>query len=127
MASTSGSVSRDESTPRANSWFSGFVGFAYDPAAGLRSNFNRLSSQRKWGGKLKGAQWAECQEAGIDRVYGTDTMKLEKWQQLCCDVYISNPPNSITGCKKVTASTLREQLLRWMLILCSRPLAALRF
>jgi hypothetical protein len=82
-------------------WFSQFLDFTYDPMVGLKPNFNRLSAQRNWGPKLKNKRWAQCQEAQFGYAYGTDTTKLELWQDLCRDVYIKNPPSSITQCKKV--------------------------
>lgn len=86
-------------------WFKRFQGFTYDHATGLKSNFLRLSAARQWGPNRKAAQWVACQSATFDNLYGTDTTKLEIWQDLCREVYIKNPPNSITGCKKVREDT----------------------
>jgi hypothetical protein len=85
----------------AGAWFLKFPPFVYDNAAGLQSNFNRLASDRKWGKKLKRKRWVECQQEEFDYAFGTDTTKLEKWQELCRDVKIVEPPGSITQCKKV--------------------------
>jgi hypothetical protein len=98
----------DTTSPEPN-WFTQFHGFVYEPSAGIQSNFDRLASVRKWGAALKSKRWAECQVARFGNLYGTDTSKLEMWQALCREVYIKDPPGSITGCKKV--STRRSVLL----------------
>lgn len=74
----------------------------YDSKAGLQSNFNRLAADRKWGAKLKAKRWAQCQEEEFDHAYGGDVTKLESWQNLCREVHILNPPNSIRQCKNVS-------------------------
>jgi hypothetical protein len=89
-------------TSPAPNWFTQFHGFVYEPSAGLQSNFLRLASVRKWGGRLKDERWAECQSTQFNNLYGTDTAKLETWQSLCREVYVKNPPGSITRCKKVS-------------------------
>lgn len=87
----------------AGSWFDQFAGFANEPSAGLRSNFDRLAAQRQWGKKLKHTRWVQCQTAEFGRLYGdgVDVSKLEKWQELCREVHVKDPPSSITQCKKV--------------------------
>lgn len=101
------------STSQAGSWFSKFPPFLYDPTAGLKSNFDRLAADRKWGKKLQKKRWAECQEEEFGHAYGSDFTKLEAWQNLCIEVYIINPPDSIKQCKNVGACfVLRRQLLK---------------
>jgi hypothetical protein len=84
-------------------WFSAFTNFVYDPRSGLKKNFDRLAAQRGWGQKLKNKHWTECQNNCFTSLYGgdADKYKLEKWQDLCREVHITDPPQSITGCKKV--------------------------
>jgi hypothetical protein len=84
-------------------WFSKFNNFTYDPNAGIKSNFNRLAEIRGWRKQLKATKWMNCQMALFNSLYGDDTSKLEIWQDLCREVYINKPPNSIKGCKKVIA------------------------
>ncbi|OAK94942.1 hypothetical protein IQ06DRAFT_284892 [Phaeosphaeriaceae sp. SRC1lsM3a] len=87
-------------------WFSAFAKFTYDPVSGLKSNFDRLAIQRGWGRKLKRKRWTECQTNCFAALYGgvAEESKLEKWQDLCREVHIADPPESITGCKKVLGS-----------------------
>lgn len=87
----------------SSTWFSPYTDFAHDPTTGLKSNFDRLAVQRKWGRKLKAKRWSDCQTAMFASLYGHDTevSKLERWQDLCREVLISSPPNSISGCRKV--------------------------
>jgi hypothetical protein len=87
----------------AITWFSSFLNFVYDATATLKSNFNRLAIARNWG---KCKRWIECQVALFGSLYGTDTTKLEMWQDLCREVHIQDPPASITGCKKVSVHRL---------------------
>ncbi|KAH8644453.1 hypothetical protein IG631_01917 [Alternaria alternata] len=85
---------------QAGAWFQKFPPFVYNPTAGIRSNFERLAAQRKWAGKTVRKRWAECQAEEFDYAYGTDTTKLETWQNLCREVHVSDPPGSITQCKR---------------------------
>jgi hypothetical protein len=87
----------------APEWFSNFANFAYDPTSGIKSNFDRLAAHRKWGHKLKRKRWTDCQTICFNALYGgdADINKLEKWQALCHEVGITNPPSFIGDCKKV--------------------------
>ena len=96
---------------QAGTWFQKFPPFAYDPIAGIRSNFERLAAQRNWLGKSARKRWAECQAEEFGYAYGTDTTKLDIWQNLCREVHISDPPDSISQCKKVGKSQAIEKLL----------------
>jgi hypothetical protein len=89
-------------TQSVSDWFSAFANFVHDPSSGLKTNFNRLVSQRKWGRKLKNKRWHECQISCFAVLYGgdADENKLEKWQDLCREVHVSDLPASISGCKK---------------------------
>ena len=100
-------------------WFSGFANFPYDPNSGLRSNFDQLATQRKWGKKLKGKRWAECQTACFSALYGGDADQgnLEKWQDLCREVHILSPPGCIKDCKQVRSPWL-SQTFTLMLTFC---------
>jgi hypothetical protein len=95
-----------------NDWFSEFANFVYDPNSGLKSNFDQLATQRKWGKKLKGKRWAECQTACFSALYGgdADKGKLEKWQDLCREVHIVNPPECIKGCKEVRSPSPSQRV-----------------
>lgn len=92
-----------ESEKSVSDWFAEFSKFIYDPHSGLRSNFDRLATQRKWGRKLKNKRWSECQTSCFTALYGgnADEGKLDRWQDLCREVHITNLPESIGGCKKV--------------------------
>lgn len=90
------------SPTHTSSWFDRYPDFTPNEA-GLWKNFCRLSKTRKWGGKKKGDLWIQCLIAEFNNKVASqaDVGKLEKWQELCRDVYIANPPESITQCKKV--------------------------
>lgn len=92
-----------ESARAVSDWFSAFANFAYDPGSGLKSNFDRLATRRGWGQKLKRKRWTQCQTTCFTALYGgdADLNKLEKWQDLCREVHIADPAESISGCKKV--------------------------
>ncbi|KAL1800495.1 hypothetical protein ACET3X_000837 [Alternaria dauci] len=55
---------------QAETWFLSFALFAYDPTASIKSNFDRLSSQRKWGEKLRRKHWKNCQAASAALDHG---------------------------------------------------------
>lgn len=84
---------------KAGTWFLQFPPFVYDRSAGLQSNFKRLAADRNWGKRTKAKRWAQCQEEEFGHAYGGDITKLESWQDLCREVHISDPPNSISQCK----------------------------
>jgi hypothetical protein len=100
-ATHTGSNGHTGTPNQGGAWFQKFQNFAHDPAAGIASNFERLAAERNWGDGLKRRRWAECQEEEFGRAYGTDTTKLDIWQNLCREVHISDPPDSIAKCKKV--------------------------
>jgi hypothetical protein len=89
------------SSASAGSWFLNFSPFIYNPTANLANNSSRLSAQRNWSRRLKRKRWNACALTEFDNAYSTDTTKLEKWQQLCLDCKILEPPGIITQCKKV--------------------------
>ena len=99
---------------KAGSWFLKFAPFVYEPTAGLRSNFDRLAAERNWGNKKRQNHWIECQEEEFGHAFGTDTTKLESWQNLCREIRINNPPDSIKGCKKVSAAVLFTMRTMWL-------------
>ena len=88
-------------TSKAGTWFLQFPPFVYDPTADLRSNFERLATSRNWGEKLKRKRWAACQIEEFGNAYGTNTTRLESWQNLCREVHIPDPPDSINKCRNV--------------------------
>ncbi|RMZ72867.1 transcription factor Zn C2H2 [Pyrenophora seminiperda CCB06] len=87
-------------SPDAGSWFLNFPSFAYDYSLPLEDNFSRLAASHKWDREEKRKHWAECQIEEFGNAYGTDTTKLENWQNLCREVRIDEPMPSITQCKK---------------------------
>jgi hypothetical protein len=90
----------DASDTAANC-FTQYEGFAEDPLAGFIANFDRLAINERWSKNQKKKHRAEAVEFEMARHYGTDMSKLEKWQDLCCEVGIEDTPPSITKCKKV--------------------------
>ncbi|KAH7393795.1 hypothetical protein DE146DRAFT_721985 [Phaeosphaeria sp. MPI-PUGE-AT-0046c] len=89
-------------TKEVSDWFAAFANFTYDPGSGLKSNFERLATQRGWGWKLRRKRWTVCQTNCFAALYGgvAEESKLEKWQDLCREVQIADSPKSITDCKK---------------------------
>lgn len=63
--------------------------------------FNRLAVKEGWSKTQRKKHRPEAIAGEIEAIYGTDTNKLEKWQELCFDVMIEPLPQSITKCKKV--------------------------
>jgi hypothetical protein len=102
-AHSSGNTAQAQPPQEVVAWFSTFTPFIYDSTTGLKSNFDRLAVQRRWGAKLRNKRWKQCQLVAFAALYGcdTDVDKLEKWQDLCREVHIKNVPESITNCKKV--------------------------
>ncbi|KAH7077674.1 hypothetical protein BKA63DRAFT_592903 [Paraphoma chrysanthemicola] len=89
---------------QASAWFSTYPNFTYDPSTSLPSNFTRLAVAKRWGLKLKHKRWIACQTVLFDALYGTDVTKLDKWQDLCREVGITDVPGNIKKCKKVLGS-----------------------
>lgn len=94
---------------RSPSWFDRYPDFA-PSKAGLWNNFCRLSKKRQWGSEKKGEMWIQCLIAEFNNKVASQAEigKLEKWQELCRDVYINNPPASIKQCKKVCINILTK-------------------
>lgn len=67
----------------------------------FNSLFNRLAIKEGWSKTQRKKRRHEAIAGELDAIYGTDTTKLEKWQELCRDVKIDPVPGSITKCKKV--------------------------
>jgi len=114
-AKNASSNATNGASSQAGSWFFKFAPFIYDPTAGLRSNFDRLATLRNWSKKKRQNHWTECQEEEFGYAFGTDTTKLESWQDLCREIRIKNPPDSIKGCKKVSSTiglTIRTMWLK---------------
>jgi hypothetical protein len=59
-----------------------------------------LTGYPRWGRQRNAREWLQCQVALFNDLYGTNTTDLEMWQDLCREVYIKTPLNSIKGCKK---------------------------
>ncbi|KAL1656587.1 hypothetical protein SLS61_001053 [Didymella pomorum] len=89
------------STP-SRSWFDRYPDFTPNKT-GLWNNFCRLSKKRKWGSEKKGEMLIQCLIAEFNNKVASqaDVSRLEKWQELCRDVYIKNPPGSVKQSKKI--------------------------
>ena len=86
----------------------------------VMSEFKRLAKLQRWGKKSKkyGQQRNMCLTAlaeDFESHYGHDVTRLDRWQDLCREVYIDPVPPSITQCKK--ASILLPLLLSTLTIL----------
>ncbi|KAF2633688.1 hypothetical protein BU25DRAFT_416862 [Macroventuria anomochaeta] len=66
--------------------------------------FNRLAIKEGWSKTQRKKRRHEAIAGEIEAIYGADTTKLEKWQELCRDVRIEPVPQSITKCKKALGS-----------------------
>jgi hypothetical protein len=91
--------------PSEPSYFSQFPDFTPKVDANFTAQFKALAISQGWSNKEKSKYRVEAIQEEFDHLYGTDTSKLEKWQQLCREVGISDVPNSITKCKKVGSPT----------------------
>lgn len=78
----------------------------------FNSLFNRLAIREGWSKTQRKKRRREAIAGEVDAIYGTDTTKLEKWQELCCDVKIEPVPDSITKCRKVCDNMQRTADLR---------------
>lgn len=75
-------------------------GISAGPKENFASMFNRLAIKEGWSKAQRNKHRPEAIAGEIDGIYGADSSKLEKWQQLCRDVMIDPVPGSITKCKK---------------------------
>ncbi|KAH7088221.1 hypothetical protein FB567DRAFT_627973 [Paraphoma chrysanthemicola] len=103
------STTSNPTTHQASAWFSSYPNFTYDPSTSLPSNFTRLATAKRWGPKLKYKRWIACQTVLFDALYGTDVTKLDKWQDLCREVGITDVPGSIKKCKKSASAGQSSQ------------------
>jgi hypothetical protein len=71
------------------------------PKDNFNSLFNRLAIKEGWSQSQRKKRRHEAIAGEVDAIYGTDTTKLAKWQELCRDVQIEPVPGSIKKCKKV--------------------------
>lgn len=76
-------------------------GITAGPQDDFNSLFNRLAIKEGWSKTQRKKRRHEAIAGEVDAIYGTDTTKLEKWQELCRDVKIEPVPGSITKCRKV--------------------------
>lgn len=76
-------------------------GISAGPKEDFNSLFNRLAIKEGWSKTQRKKRRHEAIAGEVDAIYGTDTTKLEKWQELCRDVKIEPIPGSVTKCKKV--------------------------
>ncbi|KAF2202904.1 hypothetical protein GQ43DRAFT_479509 [Delitschia confertaspora ATCC 74209] len=85
-----------------NSFWTRFSGFTPNSKAGLPTEFKRLARHMCW--VPNSDEWRKYREEAytseFEFWYGSDSTKLERWQQLCEEVGISPAPPSITKCRK---------------------------
>ncbi|KAJ4382304.1 hypothetical protein N0V86_002638 [Didymella sp. IMI 355093] len=91
--SDSGSSSADEG-------YFASRGIEVDPKDNFDSLFNRLAIKEGWSKSQRKKRRHEAIAGEVDAIYGTDTTKLAKWQELCRDVKIEPVPGSISKCRK---------------------------
>lgn len=98
---SSASKGSDSSSSHNDGGYFAQHGIIAGPNEDFASLFNRLAIKEGWSKTQRKKHRPEAITAEIDAIYGTDTTKLEKWQELCRDVKIEPAPLSITKCKKV--------------------------
>ncbi|KAF2265377.1 hypothetical protein CC78DRAFT_461471, partial [Lojkania enalia] len=86
-------------------FWSKFDPFQPDPIAAIAGDFDRLTIHQGCQGhsmKTKGHRRRRAQyiEAEFEKHFGSNTTKLETWQDLCGEVGVKPVPESITKCKK---------------------------
>lgn len=99
--SDAGSYSRSTASSSADPGYFAQHGVTPGPKDDFNSLFNRLAIKEGLSKSQRKKRRHEAIAGEIDAIYGRDTSKLEKWQELCRDVKIEPVPSSITQCKKV--------------------------
>ncbi|KAF2819049.1 hypothetical protein CC86DRAFT_398966 [Ophiobolus disseminans] len=94
------SASDAGSLDTGNVYFAQFAGFEQDYDATFLANFKRLAIQEAWPKKEQKARCPDAFDAEFDLQFGTNTKKLEAWQEMCKECGITPVPPSITQCKK---------------------------
>ena len=96
------------SSSAPSSYFDAFYPlFTQDDSTSIVSNFKRLAKLKNWGSESKRyrKEYQNCLNSEYRGFVGCvfSRGKLEDWQKLCEEVGIRDPPDSITGCKKVSS------------------------
>ena len=86
-----------------NDFFDQFPGFEPNPTSKIGSEFARLARFKQW--KRGSKTWKNNRNSfyvsQFISHYGGDSTRLETWQNLCREVRVKGPIDSITKCKKV--------------------------
>ncbi|GBE79462.1 hypothetical protein SCP_0206620 [Sparassis crispa] len=87
-------------------YWDSYPNFDHNARAPLRTEFERLATQRGWraGSRRYRNEWAQCCVTEFGRHYGHHD-RLDGWQALCVEVGIRDVPTSITACKKILNRT----------------------
>jgi len=94
------------SSATASSYFAAFARFLPDPAALLEDEFARLARSQRWSPRSK--RYKDERRNFLMSEYdhhvgyiGTAN-GVSQWQDLCRELGIDDPPETITRCKKAT-------------------------
>lgn len=89
----------------ASSYFLGFSDFVPHPSTSIEQEFARLASSRQWssGSKRYKQERRKFLLSEYDHHVGyiQTANDVSQWQDLCRELGIDNPPQSIKDCKKV--------------------------
>ncbi|KAF2684414.1 hypothetical protein K458DRAFT_417998 [Lentithecium fluviatile CBS 122367] len=102
--SSSSSGIRIPTSASEPSYFSRFTTFAPKADTNFLAQFNALAISQGWSKKEKAKRRVDAIQGEFEYLYGTDTTRLDKWQDLCREVGIEEVPGSITKCKKALGS-----------------------
>ena len=93
-----------------NGFFDKFANFIANPTKRVEEEFDRLARLEGWkkGSRRYRREWVRCSMSGFTAHYGTGAEKLVTWQDLCKDVAINPIPPTITQCKKVCSTRLKD-------------------
>lgn len=85
-------------------YFRAFRDFEHDPNALITEEFTRLAALRQWkeGGPTWHRQWNRFVNLEYNRLIGKrDLVTLDDWRELCEQLGLEGPFDSIKKCKKV--------------------------
>jgi len=89
----------------ASSYFVAFSDFVPDPSASIEQEFARLARYRQWSPSSKRYKKERrkflLSEYDHHVGYIQAANNISKWQDLCLELGINDPPQSISDCKKV--------------------------
>jgi hypothetical protein len=95
------------------SYFDNFPGFVPHAQAKFTTNFKKLAKHMNWSPEKARKERINAIQLEFNFLYGTDTNKLENWQDLCREVGIVDVPGSITKCRKVRTRNSRISARGW--------------